>query len=103
MDAPLRKLTLAFPKTIEASILDVLDDMEPPLQGYSFMTAKGRGPDMQLSAVSERVQGAGNVVLVKIIVPENDVDAILEAIRINCSRPNISYWVEPILDFGRLQ
>ena len=103
MDAPLRKLTLAFPKNIEASILDVLDAMEPPLQGYSFMTAKGRGPDMQLNAVSERVQGAGNIVLVKIIVPGDDIGVILETIRIKCGRPNISYWVEPILDFGRLQ
>lgn len=103
MASTLRKLTLAFPRSIEASILDVLDDMEPPLQGYSFISAKGRGADMNLKAVSERVQGAGNILLVQIILMEHDISAVLENIRVTCGRPNISYWVEPILDFGRLQ
>lgn len=103
MDTPLRKLTLAFPRNIEASILDALDDMEPALQGYSFMVAKGRGPEMELTAVSERVQGAGNIMLVQIILAENKISDVLETIRVTCARPSISYWVEPVLDFGRLQ
>jgi len=103
MDSSLRKLTLAFPKAVESSILDALDSLDPPLTGYSFVNGKGRGGNMQLSNVSERVHGAANVILLYIVLPQTDVDAVLEAIRASCSRPNISYWTEPVLEFGRLQ
>lgn len=103
MDPSLRKLTLACPRNIETAILDALDNIEPPLAGYSFMPAKGRGSNTQLMAVSERVQGAGNIVLIQLILTETDIDSVLDIIRTNCPRPNISYWVEPVVDFGRLQ
>jgi len=103
MDSPLRKLTLAIPKQIKGTILDVLDDMEPALQGYSLISAQGRGPLEELGSQAEKVLGASNVVLILVILPDVRIQMVLGAVLEACQRPNISYWVEPVLDFGRLQ
>ena len=103
MDTSLRKLTLACPRSLETAVLDVLDNMEPPLPGFSLIPAKGRGADIDLMSVSERVQGAGNIVLIQIILSETGIQSVLDTIRKSCGRAHISYWVEPVLDFGRLQ
>lgn len=103
MDTSLRKLTLAIPKNIKASILDALDGLDPGLQGYSFVPAQGRGPSVELSTGPEKVLGASNIVLILIILPEAQIPSVLETVLAACSRPKILYWVEAILDFGRLQ
>lgn len=103
MDTSLRKLTLAIPKAIKATIFDVLDDMTPALKGYSFLSAQGRGSGEELTSGPEKVLGASNMILIMLILPEAQISTVLETIRSVCARPKISYWVEPVLDFGRLQ
>jgi hypothetical protein len=58
---------------------------------------------MHLSSSAEKVKGAMRVFAVLIILPEEHINAVLEAIRRACPRRQISYWIEPVLDFGRLQ
>lgn len=103
MDTPLRKLTLVCPKNIEPTVLDTLDGLAPGLPGYTCLDGFGRGASMHLSSSAEKVKGAMRVFTVLIILPEERINGVLEAIRRACPRRQISYWIEPVLDFGRLQ
>lgn len=103
MDAALHKLTIACPASIEAALVDCLDNHRPELPGYTLARGDGRGSLSQLASAGERVRGAMKMILVLIILPEADVPPVLEAVRRACPRPNIAYWIEPVLDFGRLQ
>ncbi len=103
MDTPLRKLTLTCPKAGAVSILDALDDIEPKILGYTFIDGQGRGPHLDYVNASEKVQGAMRVVLIVMVLPEEQIESVLAMIKEVYRRPQLSYWVEPILDFGKLQ
>lgn len=103
MGATLRKLSLNFPKAIEATVLDALEELEPPLSGYTCLEAAGRGASISLASAQERVRGAMWVLRVEVILPEEQIEAVLSQIAQAVETPQISFWVEPILDFGRLQ
>jgi hypothetical protein len=49
------------------------------------------------------VKGAMKIITVLMILPENVIPLVLEAVRVACPRRQISYWIEPVLDFGRLK
>ncbi|MEZ6000921.1 DUF3240 family protein [Hyphomonas sp.] len=103
MDSPLRKLTLVCPRSIEPTLLDTLDGLDPPLPGYTSHDGLGRGSSMDLASTAEKVKGAMKIFTVQMVLPENVIPMVLEAVRQACPRRQISYWIEPILDFGRLQ
>ena len=103
MDTPLRKLTLVCPKDIEPTLLDALDGIVPELPGYTILEGMGRGSTMHLASTAEKVKGAMRIFTVQMILPEARITDVLETLRHACSRRQISYWVEPALDFGRLQ
>lgn len=103
MDQTLRKLTLVGPVAIESAMIDCLDRLKPDLPGYTIISGEGRGLEADLPSPAERVRGAMRVITVLIILQEMQITPVLEAIREACPRPNIAFWVEPILDFGRLK
>lgn len=103
MDTSLRKLTLVCPKVAGTTILDCLDNVQPKLAGYSFFTGQGRGEHLDLLSASEKVQGSMPVMMIVMILPEERIEHLLAEIKKAYRRPQISYWVEPVLDFARLQ
>lgn len=103
MDTSLRKLTLSCPKSGAVSILDALDTLEPALPGYTLLDGQGRGPSLEYASGSEAVEGAIRIVLILIVLPANQIEDVLAMVKKNYRRPQLSYWVEPIVDFGRLQ
>ncbi|KJS26675.1 MAG: hypothetical protein VR75_06170 [Hyphomonadaceae bacterium BRH_c29] len=103
MDAPLRKLTLVCPKSVEPTVLDTLDAMLPELPGYTCNDGLGRGSSMELASTAEKVKGAMRIFTVIIVLPEEGIERILDAVKCACPRRQISFWIEPVLDFGRLK
>jgi len=102
MGASLRKLTLVCPREIQATLADVLDDIEPPIPGYTVVASSGHGPDTKLSSAYEKVRGAIRTSMFQLILPEERVQDVLDVIVNGCRRPQIAYWVERVEDFGRL-
>lgn len=102
MGASLRKLTIVCPREIEAVLADALDAMEPTLPGYTMIEAYGRGGAMHPATAAEKVRGALRTAMFILILPHGRVEDVTEAIRSACPRPQLSYWVEPVEDFGRL-
>ena len=102
MGASLRKLTIICPREVESVLADALDTMEPRLPGYTMLEAHGRGGAMQPATAVERVRGAMRMAMFILILPQERIGDVTEMIRRAFPRPQISYWVEPVEDFGRL-
>ena len=102
MGPPLRKLTIVCPREIEAALADALDAVEPPLPGYTIIEAHGRGGALQPASAVERVRGALRTSMFILVLAQDRIEGVTEAVRIACPRPQISYWMEPVEDFGRL-
>jgi nitrogen regulatory protein PII len=102
MDSTLRKLTLTCPQVLESAFLDMLDSLEN-LPGYTILNALGRGSTIDQLNQQEKVIGAMNTLMIIFILPESQIDQILSAVATNFSHTQITYWVEPVLDFARLQ
>lgn len=102
MDSPIRKLTLNCPRVLEPTFLDMLDSLED-LPGYTILHAFGRGSSIDQLNQREQVRGAMDTLMVIMVLPQSQIDQILSAVASNFSHTQISYWVEPVLDFARLQ
>ena len=102
MDSTLRKLTLTCPQVLESAFLDMLDSLEN-LPGYTILNALGRGSTIDQLNQQEKVIGAMNTLMIIFILPESQIDQILSVVATNFSHTQITYWVEPVLDFARLQ
>lgn len=103
MDTPLQKLTVIAPALLQGALTDCLDSLTPELPGYTSQTGEGRGPLIELKTPAERVRGAARIVSFTMIMPAEQVASVLDAIRETCPAPHISFWTEPVLDFGRLK
>lgn len=103
MASSIRKLTLVCPKEIEPVIADLLSDYGTALPAYTSFDARGRGSTMNLASASEKVIGAMRTVIFMMVLPAQEIDGILSMVKTTVPNPQISYWVEPVEDFGRLK
>ena len=103
MVSTLRKLTLVAPQALEASLTDTLLNMDPPAEGLTVIDARGHGASMLMASPAEQVRGAMNTVMVVTVVQSDQIEAALAAVAAACPVPRLSYWIEPVEDFGRLE
>lgn len=103
MDTPVCKLTLTAPQDIAAVLADTLDALPEQVRGYTIIEADGRGPNIELLSPIERVRGAMKVAQFVIVLPREAVSEVLDRVAERCQRRQMAFWVEPVLDFGRLE
>lgn len=101
----MKNLTLIVRADIEQALADALREL-PRVAGFTFMHVEGHGPqddrDPALSA-RDRVVGYTPHVRVDIVLEDEDVDMVLEALRTSdCGVTGRgTYWVAPVTH-GRL-
>ena len=104
MDSTLRKLTLFCPTANETVLIDCLESMEPELPLYLRTEAHARGAVVEeLESAKEKVSGAMHASVFTMVLPEAQIQAVMEATRLACSRAHLSYWIEQADDFGLLE
>jgi hypothetical protein len=52
--------------------------------------------------VRERVRGRVARRLLYVILEQEQLSTVLERLRGTVRNPSVAYWIEPVLDFGRL-
>lgn len=102
MDHDLCKLSVVCPREITPVLIEAFDASDVPLPGYTVVDAYGHGPDISLMSGAEKVAGAMTSSVIIAILPKEQVEAVKAMILAASPRPNIAYWVEPVLDYGRL-
>ncbi len=100
--APLTRLTIAFPPALEARIVELLLEHEPPLPGFTVLRGEGHGADFSRASVREQVRGRVDRRILMIILPQAHAEALLDALRSAVPNPQVAWWLEPVLAFGRL-
>ena len=96
------KLTIAFPPDLEDDIVECLLDLPDDVGGFSVVSAEGHGHGFARASVRERVRGRVARRLLYVILEQPRVPTVLERLRATVRSPSVAYWVEPVLDFGRL-
>ena len=102
----MKNLTLIVNADIQQALADVLRGLKE-VEGFTFTPVEGHGPqderDSQLSA-RDRVVGYTPHVRVDIVLEDEDVDAVLDALRqSNCGVAGRGhYWITKVERQGRL-
>lgn len=102
MDESVCKLTLVYPPASEAHIIELMLNAEPPLTGFTTFEAEGHGHSFAGASMRERVRGRIARGILLVVLPRARVPALLEEIRLKAAIVDLVYWVEPIVEFGRL-
>lgn len=102
----MKNLTLIIHADLQQALTDVLRGLKE-IEGFTFTSVEGHGPqdehDHQLSA-RDRVVGYTPHARVDILLEDNDLDKVLQALReSNCGVAGRGhYWVTKVEQQGRL-
>ena len=98
----LKRLTIAFPPAAETSLIEALLEQDPPLPGFTTIVAEGHGADFAGASIHEQVRGRIRQKLLLMVLPADRVDSLIATLRQALPNPHVIWWVEPVIDFGRL-
>lgn len=99
---PLVALHLAFPAAIEEEMIDFCHAQQAQFSGFTVMPAEGFGEAARLHTAVETVLGRARRRLLVTVLPDDRVDAVVAALRVEIPSPEIVYWTLPVGRFGRL-
>lgn len=95
-------LTLAVPQALEDEILDTLRALPELAPGFTLVKAQGLGAHIELSSAMEQVQGRARRIMVQMALQQAHLPALIDALKQALPNPQVTYWVVPLLAFGRL-
>jgi len=98
---PDRLLTLVLPRSLEEEVLDTLHAHPALAQGFTVQHGAGMGTHVELASALEQVRGRAHRVIVQVALHESQVTSLLQALQADLPHPRITYWVLPLLAFGR--
>ncbi|HRN61131.1 MAG TPA: DUF3240 family protein [Luteimonas sp.] len=101
-ESALVQLALAFPPSAERPLLALLFEIDPEMGGFSTVAAAGHGHGFEHASVQELVRGHADRRLLLAVMPRDAAMRIVAGLRERMSAAGISWWLTPVLDFGRL-
>lgn len=77
-------------------------NMKPSIGGFTTFEAEGHGFDFSKASMRERVRGRVERSVLMAVMPRERAARVLETIRETLPVPHMTYWLEPVLEVGRL-
>jgi hypothetical protein len=102
MDQSLCKLTLVYPTTTANDLIELIMSSKPAVGGFTTFKAEGHGFDFSRASISERVRGRVERGVLVAVMLRGHASLLLETIRKTLPVPHMAYWIEPVLEVGRL-
>ena len=102
MDQELCKLTLVYPQSAADAVIELILSREPPIPGFTTWAAEGHGFGFANASVRERVRGRVERRVLVAILARKDADDLLEQLLRETPVRHLGYWIEPVLEYGRL-
>lgn len=75
---------------------------KPAIGGFTTFKAEGHGFDFTRASIKERVRGRVERGVIVAVMPRRQASHLLESIRKSLPVPHMAYWIEPVLEVGRL-
>ncbi len=77
--------------------------LDPPIPGFTTWDAEGHGFGFASATVSERVRGRVKKNLITAVIERAEAENLLQIIAQKVPVPHLTFWIEPVERFGRLQ
>lgn len=94
---------LISPLSAENAVIDVLLTTEPPMAGFTSFPVDGHGASFETATANERVRGRVKRVAIMAVLSRARAEALLLEIEARAPVPHLTYWIEPVLGFGRMR
>lgn len=101
-DSSLVQLALAFPTASERPLLALLYERDPELGEFSILGAAGHGHGFAHASIQEQVSGQADRRLLLAVMPQATARQLLQRLQRELPAARITWWLTPVLDFGRL-
>jgi hypothetical protein len=96
-------LTLVAAIEIQEMIIDVLLEHEDIVRRFVTQPLDAHGARIGYTSVAERVRGRAGRVQFQLLLAREDSERMLDTLREHLPRAEITYWITPLLAYGRLQ
>jgi len=77
--------------------------LDPPIPGFTTWDVEGHGFGFAGATVRERVRGRIKKNLITAVIERADAERLLQIVAQKAPVPHLTFWIEPIERFGRLQ
>lgn len=98
----LLQLTLVAPKSLEQELVDQLLAHPDWADGFTLVRGEGHSRRTQNLSAQERVRGRADRIGLQIVLEPAQAQALLEHLKHHLPKPEVAYWLTPVLEFGRL-
>ncbi len=95
-------LTLVCHRSLEERLIDHLLQHPEWVRGFSMLNLEGGSQNELLSSMIEQVRGRSHRVQIQAVMNLDDAHALIAHLKREENNPEISYWITPVIEFGRL-
>lgn len=94
-------LTLAAPRNLEEALVDQLLAHPDWAGGFTLYRAEGHSQRALSLTVQERVRGRTERISFQIVLAPEQAQALLAHLKRHLPKPEVAYWLTPVIAFGR--
>lgn len=98
----LMQLTLTAPRHLEEELIEQLLAHPEWATGFTLFHTEGYSARTEAISATERVRGRAHRLTVQIVLEAEQAQALLAHLKQRLPKPDVAYWLAPVIDFGRL-
>ena len=95
-------LSLVFPRSLEDDLADYLLAYPHSIDSMTIIRAEGLGHGLVLRDATEKVRGRAARYTLQIVLPAETAGHLIADLKKDMANGDVSYWLVPVLDYGRL-
>ncbi|MEZ5938245.1 MAG: DUF3240 family protein [Hyphomonadaceae bacterium] len=96
------RLTVVYPPEAEDALVDLLEQSEPRLPGFTTWHARGHGFGFASASHAERVSGSVSRGVLVVVAGRERAEDLLAELKEKTPIQGLMFWMEPVLAAGRL-
>lgn len=96
------KLSLAAPLHLEEALVEQFLERPEWASGFTLFKAEGYSRHHETLSTQELVRGRAQRLLVQIVLDADNAQALLALLKQRFPRRDVAWWLEPVIEFGRL-
>ncbi|HRO62679.1 DUF3240 family protein [Thermomonas sp.] len=95
------RLVLLFPPRLEDALTEAIV-AGAGVPGFTLLHAEGHGSDFSRASAAEKVRGRVQRRVLWMLLPQEQVESVLNLLRQQVDGHEVRWWVEPVLAVGKL-